>query len=241
MKRGTDVSDHLTADALESLSAWKNRAEHAEHRVKELEQSQAPAAPAPTAASESTAELQRQVASLQAKLAEAAQSLATEKELHAEASAQLRASTVDQTRRNDELAIRRMYEDLTGFMVSEVSVYDTDRQLRRYDMVFTGPDYHGTAYHLSQISNFLLKSRSSTPARARGTVSCAMTLCTSRISTSSATRRSLNQNICQTTSWSKSDSNAALPLNSCRPCIEVSRRPKRRLNVELHGLAPRVC
>ena len=45
----------------------------------------------------------------------------------------------------DEQAVRRMYEDLTGFIVSDVEMHDRRRGLRRFKMVFTSAGYFGAS------------------------------------------------------------------------------------------------
>ena len=45
----------------------------------------------------------------------------------------------------DEQAVRRMYEDLTGFIVSGVEMHDRRRGLRRFKMVFTSAGYFGAS------------------------------------------------------------------------------------------------
>lgn len=50
----------------------------------------------------------------------------------------------DKAVHEDELAIRRMYEDITGFIINEVDMYNPQEEQRRYRIVFSGADYHGT-------------------------------------------------------------------------------------------------
>lgn len=145
-------------DTLESLSAWKNRAEHAEHRAKELEQQvKEPSAPISSDKTATVAleQLKQEgmlqafssvVAALTDKLAESRRELEEEKAKRTALEAQLQNMTSAASVREDEMAIRRMYEDLTGFIVNEVEMHDTVHKQRRYDMIFTGADYYGTSF-----------------------------------------------------------------------------------------------
>ncbi|WFD22771.1 hypothetical protein MEQU1_001448 [Malassezia equina] len=131
---------------LESLAAWKNRAEHAEHRVREMEKDGETKCPAGVEASLSKlARLEKEVASLTDKLADAKQALEEEALRRTQLEAQLQAAESQKAVHEDELAIRRMYEDLTGFTVTEVTMHDSSQSSRRYEMVFTGTDYFAPA------------------------------------------------------------------------------------------------
>lgn len=77
------------------------------------------------------------------KLADAKQALEEEALRRAQLEAQLQAAESQKAVHEDELAIRRMYEDLTGFTVTEVTMHDSSQSSRRYEMVFTGTDYFG--------------------------------------------------------------------------------------------------
>ncbi|KOS12491.1 chromosome segregation protein [Malassezia pachydermatis] len=137
---------------LESLSAWKNRAEHAEHRAKELEQQvKEPSAPISSDKTATVAleQLKQEVAALTDKLAESRRELEEEKAKRTALEAQLQNMTSAASVREDEMAIRRMYEDLTGFIVNEVEMHDTVHKQRRYDMIFTGADYYESRLHVS--------------------------------------------------------------------------------------------
>jgi len=143
----------LMADTLESLAAWKNRAEHAEYRLREMERDGESHRPTGAAGDMSKlTQLEKEgaspethpVSSLTDKLAEAKQALEEEALRRAQLEMQLRAAESEKAVREDELAIRRMYEDLTGFTVTEVVMHDTSLSSRRYELIFTGTDYFGT-------------------------------------------------------------------------------------------------
>ena len=89
------------------------------------------------------------VSSLTNKLAEAKQALEEEALRRAQLETQLQAAESEKAVREDELAIRRMYEDLTGFTVTEVVMHDASQSSRRYEMVFTGTDYFSTCAKLT--------------------------------------------------------------------------------------------
>lgn len=106
------------------------------------------------------------VASLTDKLAEAKQALEDEALRRAQLETQLQASARDKTVREDEMAIRRMYEDLTGFTVTEVTMHDASQSSRRFEVSFTGPDYFGmhSGTH-TQISSSPSKNHACLPRR----------------------------------------------------------------------------
>ncbi|CCU98786.1 unnamed protein product [Malassezia sympodialis ATCC 42132] len=90
------------------------------------------------------------VSSLTNKLAEAKQALEEEALRRAQLETQLQAAESEKAVREDELAIRRMYEDLTGFTVTEVVMHDASQSSRRYEMVFTGTDYFNLQFSLEE-------------------------------------------------------------------------------------------
>ncbi|WFD27169.1 hypothetical protein MNAN1_002165 [Malassezia nana] len=135
---------------LESLAAWKNRAEHAEHRLREFEREGEAYRPAKPESESKLAQLEQEVASLTDKLAEAKQALEDEALRRAQLETQLQASAREKTVREDEMAIRRMYEDLTGFTVTEVTMHDASQSSRRFEVSFTGTDYFDLQFALEE-------------------------------------------------------------------------------------------
>ena len=142
---------------------WKNRAEHAEHRLRELEREGATVSTGSKSDSSSVRveELEREgacvsqpiftnyltitiVTSLSEKLTQTHQALSEEQARRTELEDQLQSRSGDKAVHEDELAIRRMYEDITGFIINEVDMYNPQEEQRRYRIGFSGADYHGT-------------------------------------------------------------------------------------------------
>lgn len=145
----------LTPDMTESLNAWKQRAEHAEHRLRELEREEG-AGPSASAPNRRVQQLEDEVARLTEKLA------TTQREFDAETKRVAELEQAPSRATNDERAVRRLYEDLTGFFISDVEVYDTAHDLHRFRFLFTSAGYHGM-YTLTdrQTCNSPSRSRSS--------------------------------------------------------------------------------
>lgn len=134
---------------LESLASWKNRAEHAEHRVKELER----ITPRDSGSDLRATQLDQDVSRLTEQLARMQRALGDEQARRAELEGQIHAYSANK----DERAIRRMYEDLTGFMVRQVDVPNPEETHRRYDILFTGADFHDFQFSLEE-SKLLVSS-----------------------------------------------------------------------------------
>ncbi|PKI82791.1 hypothetical protein MVES_003294 [Malassezia vespertilionis] len=131
------------ANLMESLSSWKHRAEHAERRLKEVEQADAVPSSDPATARH-TQKLEREVQRLADKLS------AARTELDAQVA---RNNTLEQqapSTGDDKQAIRRMYEDLTGFIVRYVELPDPTKALHRFQIVYTGPDSHDLEFSLEE-------------------------------------------------------------------------------------------
>lgn len=120
----------------DTAKGWKQRAEHAEHRLTELEEHGGGGEP-----SGRVKQLEDQLAALQRELA----SVQDEREALATQSKAPRAS-------DDDLAIRRLYEDLTGFTVTEVERAEPGSDFRRFHLLFSGANYHGTSRYSSRIA-----------------------------------------------------------------------------------------
>lgn len=120
---------------MESIAAWKNRAEHAEKRLHDFERE-------PEAQAHDT-NLEAEVERLKAKLAESEGS-------------------------PDAGAVKRMYEDLTGFVVTDVEICDEEQDLRRFRIIFAGAGYYG-ALMLTDLQFSLEESRAEqgSPGRVR--------------------------------------------------------------------------
>ena len=127
---------------LESLASWKNRAEHAEHRVKELERT----TPRGSEAEPRATQLEQDVSNLTEQLARVQRALGDEQARRADLEEQMHAYTANE----DERAIRRMYEDLTGFMVRQVDPPHPEEAHRRYHIVFTGADFYDFQFSLEE-------------------------------------------------------------------------------------------
>ena len=84
------------------------------------------------------------VTSLSEKLTQTHQALSEEQARRTELEDQLQSRSGDKAVHEDELAIRRMYEDITGFIINEVDMYNPQEEQRRYRIGFSGADYHGT-------------------------------------------------------------------------------------------------
>ncbi|WFD19164.1 hypothetical protein MCAP1_001387 [Malassezia caprae] len=95
-------------------------------------------------------ETRHRLSSLTDRLAEAKQALEEEALRRAQLETQLQAAESAKAVREDELAIRRMYEDLTGFTITEVVMQDASQSSRRYEMVFTGTDYFDLQFALEE-------------------------------------------------------------------------------------------
>lgn len=83
-------------------------------------------------------QLEEEVARLTDKLAAARQ----ERDAEAQRAAEL--EQMPEGASEDERAVRRLYEDLTGFFISETEVHDPVHKLRRFRFLFTSAGYHGT-------------------------------------------------------------------------------------------------
>ncbi|WFD34804.1 hypothetical protein MCUN1_001648 [Malassezia cuniculi] len=97
--------------ALESIASWKNRAEHAEKRLREFERDP----DSKPRASHHDTEVDR----------------------HNPSHKQSKASP-------DADAVKRIYEDLTGFVVTETEIVDEEQSLRRFRIAFSGAGYNGS-------------------------------------------------------------------------------------------------
>ncbi|WFD48392.1 hypothetical protein GLX27_003062 [Malassezia furfur] len=132
-KRASEARQrHMT----ESLNAWKQRAEHAEHRLRELEREEG-AGPSASAPNRRVQQLEDEVARLTEKLA------TTQREFEAETKRVAELERAPSRATDDERAVRRLYEDLTGFFISDVEVYDAAHDLHRFRFLFTSAGYHG--------------------------------------------------------------------------------------------------
>ncbi|KAI3617604.1 hypothetical protein CBS9595_003513 [Malassezia furfur] len=127
----------------QSLNAWKQRAEHAEHRLRELEREEdaGPSAPAPN----------RRVQQLEDEVARLTEKLATaRRECDAETKRAAELEQMPTRATDDERAVRRLYEDLTGFFISDVEVYDSTHDLHRFRFLFTSAGYHDLQFTLEE-------------------------------------------------------------------------------------------
>ncbi|WFD29918.1 hypothetical protein MSPP1_000932 [Malassezia sp. CBS 17886] len=141
-KRASEARHRHT---LESVALWKNRAEHAERRLREVERENPDGdvrGDGP-ASSEESARLTAQLVATQRELAEQTSAAATLRD-------QLDTHAKAPDARADEAAIRRLYEDLTGFIISDVEQHDGEREQRRYKIVFAGADSHDLLFSLEE-------------------------------------------------------------------------------------------